>query len=99
MIYACGAKWNQASNILHDSLVFDSFILVRTNGPFYKVLAEDKNTVVGPCESDVYKYMMSSYAPASVVTIFGDGVAIKETLRMVPVNKRRGRVRVLGRKI
>jgi hypothetical protein len=71
--------------VFRNSLVFDSFRLVRTNGPFTKFSLRTK--IASRTLSDVHMCVTSSYAPARVVTIFRDGVEIKETLRMVPVNK------------
>ena len=78
MVDTCGAWRNQASSIPRDSVIFDALVLLQFNCTLYKAIAEHKIISCQSCEILVYFVF---HSPASIVTIRGDSMAIKDILQ------------------
>jgi hypothetical protein len=84
MVDTCGARWNQASNIPRDGVIFDSLVLLQFNCALYKAISEYKIISRQTCEVLIY---FAFHSPASIVTVRGDSMTFKDILQFGTVKK------------
>ena len=78
MVYACGAWWKKASDILRGGMVVDALIEAHSKSALHKFVARPQGGTIrlGATES----LCAGMYSPANIVTVRRNRVALKDIL-------------------